>query len=66
VLSAIIAPALLLDNSGSLAIRADNSYLLAGIITVVVAWRSRNVLITTVIGMTALWILKALKGDFAG
>lgn len=64
VLSAIIVPALVLNADNELALRPDNAYLVAGILTFVVAWRSKNILITIVAGMTALWILKAILGQF--
>src|SRR5688500_10279420 len=49
VLSAIILPALLLKE-GQLNIALDNSYLVAGIFAGVVAWRTRNLLLTIVLG----------------
>jgi len=58
VLSAIIVPALLLPK-GVLALSLSNARLLAGMLAVVVAWRTRNVLITLVVGMGALYLLQA-------
>ena len=57
VLSAIIVPALLLPK-GTLALSFGNARLLAGILAVVVAWRTKNVLITLVVGMGALYLLQ--------
>jgi branched-subunit amino acid transport protein len=59
VLSAIIFPELLRP-AGSLEISLGNARLLAGIIAVVVAWRTKNALLTIGVGMAALWILQAV------
>jgi branched-subunit amino acid transport protein len=59
VLSAIIFPELL-QPAGSLDISLGNARLLAGIIAAVVAWRTKNALLTIGVGMTALWILQAV------
>lgn len=60
VLSAIVFPELLRPGSGSLDISFGNLRLLAGLLAILVAWRTRNVLLTIVVGMGALWILLAL------
>lgn len=54
VLTAIIVPALLLPN-GTFDLRPQNSFLVAGVICAFVAWRTRNLLLTIVLGMAALW-----------
>ena len=59
VLSAIILPALFLPK-GVLALSFSNTRLLAGSIAVVVAWKTKNVLITLVVGMGALYVLQAI------
>ena len=59
VLSAIIFPELLRP-AGSLDISLGNARLLAGIIAAVVAWRTKNALLTIGVGMAALWILQAV------
>ena len=64
VLAAIILPALVFDAENQLALSATNSALLAGIFTFVVAWRTKNVLVTIIAGMIAFWLLKALFGQF--
>ena len=56
-LTAIIAPELLV-HQGQLVIGPNNLRLIAGIIATVVAWRTRNVLWTIVIGMGTLWLLQ--------
>ena len=57
VLSAIIFPELLRP-AGALDISLDNVRLLAGTLAAVVAWRTKNVLLTIGVGMAALWILQ--------
>jgi len=59
VLSAIIFPDLLLKN-GSLNLAFNNSFLAAGIISVIVSWRTKNLLLTIVLGMVALWVWRAV------
>jgi branched-subunit amino acid transport protein len=59
VLSAIIFPQALYPNN-QLDLSLGNARLLAGLIAALVAWRTRNVLLTIAVGMMALWILQAL------
>lgn len=59
VLTAIILPDLLLPGK-QLDLSLGNARLLAGLLAAVVAWRTRNILLTIVAGMGALWILNAL------
>jgi branched-subunit amino acid transport protein len=54
VLTAIIAPAVLFPRGNQLDIHLSNEYLVAAILSALVAWRTRNVLLTIVIGMAAL------------
>lgn len=61
VLSAIILPAMLLKDD-QVYIALDNSYLIAGIFSGVVAWRTRNLLLTIVLGMAAFLIYRAIIG----
>jgi len=58
VLSAIIFPALFLYGN-RLDLSLSNTRLLAGILAAIVAWRSKNVLLTIVVGMVGLWLLQA-------
>jgi branched-subunit amino acid transport protein len=53
VFSAILVPALVLTD-GSVHVGLDNPRLLAGILAGAIAWRTRNTLVTIVIGMLAL------------
>ena len=59
VLSAIIFPELLRPG-GVLDISLGNARLLAGIVAALIAWRTKNVLLTIGVGMAALWILQTL------
>jgi branched-subunit amino acid transport protein len=61
VLSAIIFTELLLRDQ-ALWISPGNPRLVAGVLAALVAWRTRNVLLTLVAGMAALWILQVLAG----
>ena len=59
VLSAIIFPELFLHN-GVLDISFDNIRLLAGFVAILIAWYSKNTLITIIVGMLALFLLQML------
>jgi branched-subunit amino acid transport protein len=59
VLSAIILPELLVKD-GALDLRPGNVRLIAGVVAAVVAWRTRNVVLTIAAGMAALWMGQAL------
>ena len=57
VLSAIVFPELLIQ-SNRLDFSLTNFRLLAGVVAVLVAWKTRNTLLTILAGMTALLILQ--------
>ena len=57
VLSAIIFPELFIRD-GMLNLSFDNHRLLAGLVAVLVAWFSKNTLITIIAGMIALFLLQ--------
>ncbi|WP_027892670.1 AzlD domain-containing protein [Calidithermus chliarophilus] len=59
VLSALVCKALVYYG-GTLQLTLSNERLLAAVIAAGVAWRTKNVLWTTVTGMLALWALQAL------
>lgn len=59
VLSAIIFPELFLHD-GTLNVSLENTRLLAGLIAIIVAWFSRNTLVTILVGMAALFLLQFL------
>ncbi len=59
VLSALIVPALLMP-SGTLDLTLGNERWLAGLVAVLVAWRTKSVLLTILAGIAALVVLKLL------
>lgn len=59
VLSAIIFPELFV-RSGQVDISLGNLRLIAGIVAILVAWKTRNTLLTIIIGMATLLVLQAL------
>ena len=59
VLSAIVFPELLLPN-GTLNFSFSNYRLLAGLVAMMVAWWTKNILITILVGMIALFALQWL------
>ena len=60
-LAALVFPALT-HPSGHLDLTLQNFRLLAGLGGAVVAWRTRNVLLTILVGMALLWTLQAVFG----
>lgn len=66
VLAAIVAPALLLPDGPRLALTPENARLAAGLVAALVAFKTKNLLLTIVLGMLALWawgwLLAALQG----
>src|SRR5947199_7362322 len=60
VLSALIVPALLLPG-GQLDLTTGNARLLAGLLAALVAWRTKNVLLTLGTGLGGLLLLQALR-----
>ena len=60
-LAALVFPALT-HPAGHLDLSLQNFRLLAGLGGAIVAWRTRNVLFTILIGMALLWILEAALG----
>jgi branched-subunit amino acid transport protein len=60
VLTALVVPQIL-TRTNTMEISLANPQLVAGIVAVLVAWRTRNVLLTILGGMAVLWILQALR-----
>jgi branched-subunit amino acid transport protein len=60
VLSAIILPEML-QPGGQLDFSLGNERLLAGLIAIIIAWRTKNMILTVVIGMVSLWILQFIN-----
>ena len=59
VLTAIVFPELFMP-SGQLDLSFGNARLLAGLVAVLVAWRTKNAVLTIIIGMLVVWGLQAL------
>jgi branched-subunit amino acid transport protein len=59
VLCALVIPQIL-SRDRSILISVANPQLLAGIIAAVVAWRTKNILLTILSGMIVLWVQLAL------
>lgn len=59
VLTAVVMP-LLFYESGAVEVSLGNERLLAGLVAVLIAWRTRSVLMTLCGGMVTLWVLQAI------
>ena len=59
VLTAVVIP-LLFYAKGALEVTLGNERLLAGLVAVLIAWRTRSVLFTLGGGMATLWTLQAM------
>jgi branched-subunit amino acid transport protein len=59
VLTAVVIP-LLFYQEGALDVSLGNERLLAGLLAALIAWRTRNVLLTLGGGMAMLWTLQAV------
>jgi len=57
VLTAIIMPSVLLSEN-QLNLHISNAPLLASLVATFVAWRTKNLLLTIVVGMGVLWLLR--------
>ena len=60
-LAALVFPALT-HPTGQLDVSLNNFRLLAGLGGALVAWRTKNVLLTILVGMAILWTLEAVFG----
>lgn len=61
ILSAIVFPALVVGPAGALHIGLDNPKLLAGLVAGLIAWSTRSMLATILLGMAALWLINAFS-----
>lgn len=59
VLTAIIVPAMLMPQ-GDIDLRPANAYLVAGIVAGLIGWRTKNLLLTIVLGMGFFLFWRAL------
>ncbi|MBN1287539.1 MAG: AzlD domain-containing protein [Anaerolineae bacterium] len=62
VLTAIIAPAVLMPEDNQLLLSPANAYLVAGVVAGLVSWRSRSLLLTIVVGMVVFLGWRAVFG----
>jgi branched-subunit amino acid transport protein len=60
VLMAIITPAIFNPEGKGFVLSLSNAPLFAGLIATLVAWRTKNVLLTIIIGMAAFWLWRWL------
>lgn len=60
VLSAIIIPAVLIPGGAGIDLDLSNAPLSASLVATLIAWRTKNLLLTIITGMAALWLLKWL------
>jgi branched-subunit amino acid transport protein len=59
VLTAVVVP-LLLYEDGAMDVSLGNERLLAGLVAVLICWRTRSVPLTLIGGMASLWMLQAV------
>jgi branched-subunit amino acid transport protein len=60
VLAAIIMPEVFMPNGGPIQISVHNAHLIAGTATAIIMWRSKNLLLTIVLGMGIFLLLRAV------
>jgi branched-subunit amino acid transport protein len=61
VLTALIIPALA-QNQGVVQLSWQNPRLIAGLLAIAVAYKTKNVLLTLAVGMAVLWVLQTILG----
>ena len=59
VLTAIIFPELFIQD-GSLSVHLGNGRLIAGVVAILVAWRTKSTLLTILVGMAVLLVVQQL------
>ena len=59
VLTAFVVP-LIIAPEGDIALKASNEYLVAGLASIAIAWFSRHLLLTIVLGMALFLLLRFL------
>ncbi len=60
VLMAIITPAVLFPGEKGIEISTSNAPLFASLVASLIAWRTKNLLLTIITGMASLWLWKWL------
>ena len=61
VLTAIIVPEMLI-REGAFTVTISNAYLIAGVFAGIIAWRTKNLLLTIVLGMTFFLLWRGFIG----
>ncbi|HSH05067.1 MAG TPA: AzlD domain-containing protein [Anaerolineae bacterium] len=59
VLSAIIAPELLITNN-QINLALTNDRLLAGLLAIFITWYTKNIILAVTLGMLTLWLLQTI------
>lgn len=59
ILAAIIVPSVIMPK-GEIAITPQNPFLVAGIVSALIAWRTKSLLLTILIGMITLFVYRAV------
>lgn len=62
VLTAIIVPAIVYPDGRNLDLNPFSPYFVAAVVTVLVMWRTKNLLLTILIGMAVFLLLRFLSG----
>lgn len=57
ILSALVWPAVMIRD-GHLDLSLHNDFLMATLIAALVAWRTRNIFLTLLVGMVAFWLIR--------
>lgn len=65
VLTAIVFPEVFMT-AGQLNVSLGNERFLAGLLAALVAWRTKNAVLTVAVGMAALWLLRLAGGLWRG
>lgn len=60
VLPALVAPALFLEKSGGEISYGGIEHTASGLVAILVAWKTRNIMATIASGMAVLWLLRAV------
>jgi branched-subunit amino acid transport protein len=60
VLMAIVTPAVLMPGGERIILQRSNAALFASIVAILIAWRTKNLLLTITTGMAVLWMWKWL------
>jgi branched-subunit amino acid transport protein len=60
VLMAIIAPAVLMPEGTRIHLNVNNAPLFASLVAILISWRTKNLLLTILTGMAALWLWRVI------